>query len=201
MATTIEELERWMNVPTETENLEFKAATASGGIHSERVLKYCVALANEGGGKLILGVSNDRPRKVLGTQAANDPAGMQKKILDTLHFLVRVEELKHPNGRVVIFHIPSRDQGTARQYEGAYWMRSGEELKPMTPERLKEIFEEGKRDWLEEYSRTGLNAEEVGELLDTQTFFTLLGMNYPSEREAVVGRLVSERLVDASEGG
>ncbi|MGH9930562.1 MAG: ATP-binding protein [Pyrinomonadaceae bacterium] len=201
MTTTIEELESLMDVPAEHENLEFKAATASGGIHSDRILKYCVAISNEGGGKLILGVSNERPRKVVGTQAASDPAGMQKKILDTLHFLVRVEELQHPDGRVVIFHIPSRDRGTARQHEGAYWMRSGEELKPMTPERLKEIFEEGKPDWLEGHSATGLTAEEVVELLDTQTFFTLLGMTYPSEREAVIGRLVTERLVDAGDDG
>jgi ATP-dependent DNA helicase RecG len=201
MTPSIEELEGWMNVPAEHENLEFKAATAGGGIHGERIFKYCIAISNEGGGKLILGVSNERPRKVVGTRAAIEPAGMQKKILDTLHFLVRVEELIHPDGRVVIFHIPSRDQGTARQYEGAYWMRSGEELKPMTPERLKEIFEEGKSGWLEGYSLTGLNAEEVVELLDVQTFFTLLGISYPSEREAVIGRLVSERLVDSSGSG
>lgn len=201
MTTSIEELTDWLNVPAEHENLEFKAATASGGIHGERIFKYCVAISNEGGGKLILGVSDERPRKVVGTRAAIDPAGMQKRILDTLHFLVKVEELKHPDGRVVIFHIPSRDQGTARQFEGAYWMRSGEELKPMTPERLKEIFEEGKPDWLEGHSLTGLNAEEVVELLDVQTFFTLLGISYPPEREGVIGRLVSERLVDSSGSG
>lgn len=201
MITTIEEFERWMSVPVEHENLEFKSATASGGIHFDRVLKYCVAISNESGGKLILGVTDGRPRRVVGTQAANDPAGMQKKIFDTLHFLVRVEELGHPDGRVVVFHIPSRDRGTARQYEGAYWMRSGEELKPMTPERLKEIFQEDKPDWLEEYSRTGLSAAEVVELLDMQTFFELLGMGYPSEREGVIERLLSERLIEPGDGG
>ena len=54
MTTSIEELTGWMNVPAEHENLEFKAATASGGIHGERIFKYCVAISNEGGGKLIL---------------------------------------------------------------------------------------------------------------------------------------------------
>jgi predicted HTH transcriptional regulator len=200
MTTSVEELERWMRVPAESENLEFKAAK-SGGIHSDRIFKYSVAISNEGGGRLILGVSNDLPRKVVGTQAAIDPPGMQKKILDTLHFLVRVEELQHPDGRVVIFHIPSRDRGTARQYEGAYWMRSGEELKPMTPERLKEIFAENRLDWLEEYSLTGLSGAEVVDVLDTQTYFELLGMGYPSEREGVIDRLLRERLIDEDDRG
>ena len=77
MPTTIEELEGWMNVPSKNENLEFKAAAStkaeSSGIHGDRIFKYCVALSNEGGGKLILGVTNDRPRKVVGTQAAKRP--------------------------------------------------------------------------------------------------------------------------------
>jgi len=205
MATTIEELDVLIDAPSENENLEFKSARSKGpnssGIHSERIFKYCVALSNEGGGKLILGVTNERPRQIVGTQAAADPAGMQRKILDTLNFFVRVEEVAHPDGRVVIFHIPSRDRGTAREYGGAYWMRSGDELKPMRPERLKEIFREDKTDWLEGHSRIGLNASEVIELLDTQTFFELLGMGYPSDREGVIERLLSERLIDAGDGG
>ena len=35
-------------------------------------MKYCVALANEGGGKVILGVTDKRPRAVVGSQAFPD---------------------------------------------------------------------------------------------------------------------------------
>lgn len=199
MTTTVEELERWMNVPEEYENLEFKEAKS--GFHSERVLKYCVALSNEGGGKLILGVTNERPRKVVGTQAANYPPGTQKKILDTLHFLVRVEQVKHPDGRVVIFHIPTRDRGTARQHEGAYWMRSGEELKPMTPERLREIFDEGGPDWFMRPAREGCSAADVVRLLDTRIYFDLTKQPYPTDRDGEIARFESEKLISEDEAG
>lgn len=77
MATTIEELEQWMQAPREVEGLEFKAARSS--YDGSKLMDYCVAIANEGGGKFILGVSNTPPRRVVGTQAVNDPPGMQKK--------------------------------------------------------------------------------------------------------------------------
>lgn len=71
----------------------------------------------------------------------------------------------------------------------------------MTEDCLRQIFAEGKPDWLEEYSKVGLTPPEVIALLDTQTFFDLLGRDYPSDREGVIARLTEERLVDAIEGG
>ena len=57
-------LEAWMK-DKEGENLEFKSAR--GGFHSENLAKYCCALANEGGGRIILGVTDARPRQVVFT--------------------------------------------------------------------------------------------------------------------------------------
>jgi ATP-dependent DNA helicase RecG len=199
MATTLEELAVLMAAPKEIEGLEFKAAKIK--YDSTKLFKYCVAIANEGGGKFILGVTNDPPREVCGTQAIIDPPGMEKQILDKLRFRVSIEEVKHPDGRVVVCTIPSRPFGTAYTYEGAYLMGLDENLVPMTEDRLRQIFDEGKPDWLEAHSKTGLNAQDVIALLDTQKFFELLGIEYPSEREGVIGRLVSERLIDANESG
>ena len=42
---TLETLEKWLNVPAETERLEFKEAKQS--FDKTKLLKYCVALANE----------------------------------------------------------------------------------------------------------------------------------------------------------
>jgi ATP-dependent DNA helicase RecG len=64
---TLETLEKWLNVPAETENLEFKEA--KNQFDSTKLLKYCVALANEKGGCLVLGVTNKPPRQVVGTLA------------------------------------------------------------------------------------------------------------------------------------
>ena len=188
-----------MNVPTEHENLEFKEAKTS--FHADRVFKYCVALSNEGGGKLILGVTNERPRRVVGTQAASPTSGMQKKIFDTLNFLVRVEALKHPDGRVVIFHIPARPIGHPQQYEGSYWMRSNDELRPMTAERLREIFDEGKPDWLLQTAAVDCSADDVVRLLDTRIYYDLLKQPYPSTRTTVLKRFEQEKLIRDGDGG
>ena len=45
-------------------------------------MDYCVGIGNDGGGKLILGVTNTPPREVVGTPAVGDTQEMQKRILD-----------------------------------------------------------------------------------------------------------------------
>jgi ATP-dependent DNA helicase RecG len=51
----------------EGHHLEFKAA--QNRYDFEELVRYCVALANEGGGRMILGVSDQKPRCVVGTSA------------------------------------------------------------------------------------------------------------------------------------
>lgn len=199
MPTSIEDLELWMQVPQENEGLEFKSART--GFDGDKLMDYCVGIGNDGGGKLILGVTDKPPREVVGTTAISDPQGMQKKILDKLHFEVKIEVVKHRHGRVVVCHIPGRPIATPWHHEGRYLMRSGEELRAMSSDRLRLIIEEGKPDWLERYSVVGLTSQEVVDLLDTQRFFELLGIGYPSQREGVIERLTSERLIDADETG
>jgi ATP-dependent DNA helicase RecG len=193
MNTPLEELTRWMTAPRENENLEFKESKSQ--MHSNDLLGYCVALANEGGGKLILGVTDKPPRKVVGTNAVNNPAGMQTKIFDTLRFRVDVEELKHPDRRVVIFHIPSRPPGTAYHHDGRYYMRVSDGLTGMSDDRLRAIHAEGKPDWLLETAINDCKESDVIRLLDTQSYFDLLKLPYPASRDAVIEKFMSEKLI------
>ena len=71
-------------------------------------MKYAVALANEGGGYLVLGVSDTLPRCVVSTRAFPNLADIKARILNQLHFRVDINELMHPGGRVLVFTIPSR---------------------------------------------------------------------------------------------
>jgi len=197
MTTTPEQIDLWRKSPSEHPRLEFKEAKTQ--FDNRRLYEYCVALANEGGGHLLLGISNTPPRPVVGTQAFNDPVAMAEKLFQAVGFRVDIEEVAHPGGRVLVFHIPPRPRGTAYHLDGKYLMRSGEALVPMSEDQLRRIFAEGEPDWLEEHTKTGLDAEQVTELLDTQTFFELLKLPYPTDRAGVIDRLMRERLVD--EGG
>lgn len=96
MSTTLAELQRWMNSPYETEHLEFKAAKNS--FDPEKLARYCVAIGNEGGGKLILGVTDKTPRTVVGSNAFLNTGNAQTQILIKVGFRVDVEEFTHPNG-------------------------------------------------------------------------------------------------------
>ena len=127
---------------------------------------------------------------------ASDTVAAAEKLFQALGFRVDIEEVSHPQGRVLVFHIPSRPRGTAYHLDGKYLMRAGEALVPMSEDQLRRIFAEGEPDLLEEPTRNGLDAQAVIELLDTQAYFDLLKLPYPTNREAVIDRLVRERLID-----
>lgn len=178
--------------------MEFKEAKTQ--FDNRKLYEYCVALANEGGGHLLLGVSDKPPRPIVGTSAFNDPVAMAEKLFEAVGFRVDIEAVAHPDGRVLVFHIPSRPRGTAYHLDGKYLMRAGEALVPMSEDQLRRIFAEGGPDWLEENSKQGLDGQQVVELLDTQTFFELLKLPYPTEQAGVLDRLVKERLIDSPDG-
>ena len=144
MKTTLEQLSSFI-ISAEGENLEFKKAKMQ--FDSEKLTRYCVALANEGGGKLILGVTDYPPRRVVGTSAFTNINKTKLQLLDRLRLRIDMEEVQHPNGRVVIVHVPSRSIGRPIEYRGAYWIRSGEALVPMTPDKLHQIFAEAEPDF------------------------------------------------------
>ena len=129
----------------EDEHLEFKEAKSS--YEFEELVKYCAALANERGGKFILGVTNRRPRRVVGSNAFQDLERTKLGIVDRLRLRVDAEIINHPDGRVVVFHVPSRPIGMPIGNKGAFWMRSGESLVPMTPDVIRRIFDEAGPDF------------------------------------------------------
>jgi ATP-dependent DNA helicase RecG len=165
-----------------------------------KLFRYCVALANEGGGRLILGVTDKRPRRVVGSQAFQNLEEVKARLLAKLQIRVEVEAVAHPQGRVLVFHVPSRPMADPLHLDGQYLMRAGEELVAMTPDKLRGIFAEGKPDFLSEAAGAGLSADDVVRLLDTQGYFDLIKLPYPAERGAVLERFTSEGLIRQREG-
>lgn len=194
-----QQLEHWLAGAPETEHLEFKEAKQQ--YDSTKLLRYCVALANEGGGYLVLGVSDKPPRRVVGTAAFPNPGQIKARLLEALRIRVDVHELQHPDGRVLVFEVPGRPIGQPLHYEGAYLMRAGEELVPMTADQLKRIFAEGQPGFLTGDASQLIEADVLISLLDVQTFFDLLKMPLPATREGIVTRLISEKLVRSDGGG
>ena len=139
MPTSRLQLEQWLLEP-EGQRLEFKEAKQRYDF--EKLLKYCVALANEGGGTMVLGVTDKRPRRIVGTQAFEDPGRTEAGLHQRLGHRIPVEELLLPEGRVVIVHVPPRLPGTAWEIDGRYFKRAGDDLAALSGQELRDMFAE-----------------------------------------------------------
>ena len=145
MTTTPQEIDNWRKATSEHRHLEFKEAKKSFAI--QKLYKYCVAIANEGGGHLLLGIADKPPRPVVGTQAFPNPVKTEEKIFQKLHFRVDIEEVNHPEGRVLVFHMPSRPRGIAYDLDGTFLGRAGSALVAMNSDWLRSIHAESPPDW------------------------------------------------------
>ena len=156
MPITLNELEEALNAP-EDEHLEFKEAKRR--LSSEDLTRYCAALANELGGRMILGVTDKPPRRIVGSSAFQDLGHVKARLTQELRLRVDACELYHSDGRVIVFDVPSRPLGQPVGYKGAYWMRRGGNLVPMTPDMLKRIFLETGEDFSAEICTEGSAAD------------------------------------------
>jgi ATP-dependent DNA helicase RecG len=141
--TSLEEFNRWL-LQKEDDSLECKEA--KNGFDEGELMEYCAAMANESGGVFILGV--DRDHQVTGTDAFQGTLEkLQHEILQQLQLRIEMEELQHPNGRVLLFHIPRHRPRTPVKYKGRYWMRVGPIKKEMDAETLRKISNEYEDDF------------------------------------------------------
>lgn len=139
MQTTVEQIHEWLNAPEGT-NLEFKEAKQS--YHFEKLLEYCVALANEGGGKIVLGVTDQRPRRIVGTRAFAEPGRTEAGLYERLSRRIPVEELFADSKRVLVVHVPGRLPGAPWHLDGRYLKRAGDGLAYLSGSELHEILTE-----------------------------------------------------------
>jgi ATP-dependent DNA helicase RecG len=162
--TSPEQFEKFLSEPEGT-RLEFKSARAS--YEFDKLVNYCVALANECGGTMILGVTDKRPRTVVGTSAFPEPGETEASLHRVFNHRIPIEEFFHEGKRVLIIHIPSRLPGTAWQHDGKYLKRAGDALVPMGDQELRAIFSETGPDFTAEIVPNAglrdLQPEAIGE--------------------------------------
>ncbi len=144
MATSIEQLDIWLK---DQEGLKLEFKKAENNFSNNELFNYCSALANEGGGKLIFGVE-PKSHNVIGTNLYKSTHNsLSNEILQKLGIRVDVEELIHPNGRVLIFHIPTHYMGKPIKSNGIYYMRAGESLVPMDEQTLTQKLTNYEQDF------------------------------------------------------
>ena len=100
------------------------------------ILGYVVALCNEGGGRLVIGMHDAFPHKVTGTrQAENGLGDLKSRIYDDIGIRPDIYELyedeENMKGRVLVIEVPARPIGVVFKFEDVPLMRVGEDLHPM----------------------------------------------------------------------
>jgi ATP-dependent DNA helicase RecG len=143
VAVSLHQLELLLN-SEEDEHLEFKLAR--DGFDADELLKYCCALANEKSGKLILGITDKKPRQVVGTNAFGNLDKI-KEHLSSLALRIEIDVLNYDGKRVLVFDIPSRPIGVPKKANNIYWARRGGSLTAMTEDMLQRIFKEADPDF------------------------------------------------------
>ena len=167
---TIEQLKK---LREREDHVEFKEAKHNfpfaGGERKEAkdrrhcLLGYIVALANERGGQLVLGMSDKYPHDVVGSDFAQDEVGqLVDEVYKRLHIRVRTEELYAGEKRVLVISVPSRPVGKALRFEGVPLMRTGESLREMDDAEYLSIIQEQDPDFSARVA-TGLTLEDLDE--------------------------------------
>jgi ATP-dependent DNA helicase RecG len=133
---TIKEL---LNAP-EGEHFEFKEAKTRFDFTD--AAQYCCALSNCGGGKFILGITDERPRQVVGSNAFEQPERTRKGLIDKLRVRVDFSVMEHEGKRVLIFDVAGRPLGLPVQVDGIAWWRNADSLVPMPEGVRREIYAE-----------------------------------------------------------
>ena len=140
------------------DHIEFKEAKRNypfaGGKHvdpKERrrcVLGYIVALANEKGGRLVLGMADKMPHTVVGSDFAQDKVGeLTDEIYERLGIRIEATELYEDGKRVLVLSVPSRPIGRLLRFEGVPLMRTGESLREMSYAEIFRILSEQEPDF------------------------------------------------------
>lgn len=152
-------IQKLINLKETEDKVEFKEAkhnfSFAGSEHREQeerrkcFLGYVVALANEKGGILVMGMGDKHPHTVVGTDFASGTIGnLEDETYTRLQIRIHIEELFDDNKlRVLVIHVPSRPLGKMLKFEGVPLMRTGGSLRNMSDDMMREIILEHEPDF------------------------------------------------------
>ena len=129
----------------EGENIQFKEA--KNRFDFGEAAQCCCALANCGGGKLVFGITDKRPRRVVGSNAFDQPERTRRGLIDKLKVMVDFQLYEHQGKRVLVFDVAGRPLGLPVQADGMAWWYEGDSLIPMPEDIRRGIYAEAGFDF------------------------------------------------------
>ena len=152
-------LEKFRQLPAESEWLEFKAA--KNNFHFDSLGKFFSALSNEANLKkkdnawLIFGI-HDKTRNIEGSNYRPNRGHLDSLKSEIANHtngritFIEIHELNFSEGRVILFQIPPAPQGIPVSWKGHYYGRDDEELQPLNIQEIETIRNQTNTyDWSE----------------------------------------------------
>lgn len=204
-------IDRLLKLPKECEWAEFKLNLKT----EEEIGKYISALSNgaclqnEQYGYLVFGI-NDQTLQPDGTtfrpkhhKVGNEE--LENWLLQRLSPRVEVLifETVYQEKLITLFQIQAA-HGQPTCFSHQDYVRIGSITRSLKdfPEKEKKIWTKGPRQLFEKKTaRQVESAADVISLLDTQCYFDLLKVPYPSTRDAVIEKFIAEKFISPNAGG
>lgn len=111
-------------------HLEFKRSR----LDRREIGEYAAGIGNAGGGWLFFGITDRRPRRILGVDLPADEElqRIRDSVLDFVGVAIDLGPIETADGRVLAVRIPGRARGQLYQTKtGKFLMRTGEGLRAM----------------------------------------------------------------------
>ena len=130
----------------EDEDLEFKPWEAEPKALHRTLRETVVCLANARGGTIVVGVRDGvrSRREAIQGVGRYDLAGLRRAMYDGTepHILVEIEELREPEGTLLLIHVP-KGMPPHTTSDGVAKIRIGKECKPLTGRTFAQLMAAG----------------------------------------------------------
>lgn len=203
-------LKKLISLPKENEWVEFKHNFHSEDEIGERIsaLANSACLENKECGYLVFGV-DDKTHNIIGTTFKPTLKKIGNNELEnwliqnlTPHIDFRIHEFECEGKEIALFEIPAAENQPVDFKKIAY-IRVGSITRKLAefPKKESKIWNNVKYNFETSIALTECSAADIVKLLDTQAYFDLMGLPYPTTQEGVIEKFIMDELVVKNDDG
>ncbi|MBR5332034.1 MAG: putative DNA binding domain-containing protein [Muribaculaceae bacterium] len=202
-------LKQLVALPKENEWVEFKHNFHTEDEIGERIsaIANSACIDNRAYGYLIFGV-DDESHEILGTTFKPSQKKIGNNELEnwliqnlTPRIDFRIYEFKCDGKDISLFEIPAAENEPV-DYKKVPYIRVGSITRKLSdfPSKERKIWNNIKYNFETYTAIDGCSSADIIRLLDTQSYFDMLGLPYPTNQDGVIERLIIDGLVIKKEG-
>ena len=203
-------LKKLVSLPKENEWVEFKQNFHGEDEIGERIsaIANSACIDNKACGYLVYGV-DDKTHEIIGTTFKPSQKMVGNNELEnwliqnlTPHIDFRIYEFQCDGKDIAIFEIPAAENEPV-DYKKVPYIRVGSITRKLSefPNKERKIWNNVKYNFETAIALGGCSAADVIKLIDTQAYFDMMELPYPTSQDGVIERLIMDGLIVDKEDG